>query len=144
MKRMIFYIILFTTFSLLSCDKQKENNPVPYKYINIFLNPNSTQYQDLNTVGGWVYLTDGVGGKGLIVYRLAIDQFVAFDRTCTYDPDIIDAVVDVEASGLTLIDSVCGSKFLIIDGSVTNGPATIGLKQYFTDYDGQMLHIYSD
>ena len=124
------------------CKKDKQN-PVPYKNIDIYLNPNSTQYSALNTVGGWVYLTDGVGGKGILVYRLANEQFLAYDRTCTYDPDAAGAIIEMQASGLIAIDSLCGSKFLIIDGSVNHGPATVPLKQYQTSYDGNLLHIFN-
>ncbi|MFC1729686.1 hypothetical protein ACFL6I_05060 [candidate division KSB1 bacterium] len=135
-------IIFFTlTLIILSC-KKEDSNPVPNKDINIYINPNSTQYLELNTVGGWVYLTDGVGGKGLLVYRLSNEQFLAFDRTCTYDPNEACAIIEMESSGLNAIDSCCGSRFLIIDGSVTTGPATVSLKQYKTTYDGNMLHIY--
>jgi len=136
-------IFIFAALFFSNCDKDDSVSPVPNKYINIYINPNSTQYINLNTVGGWVYLTDGVGGKGLIVYRIGIDEFKAFDRTCTYDADLTDAIVEVEPSGITVIDSLCGSRYILLDGSVATGPATIPLKEYRTTYDGNLLHIYN-
>jgi hypothetical protein len=44
--------------------------------------------------------------------------------------------------GLTVIDSTCGSRFILIDGSVYSGPATKSLKSYRTTcFNGEVLHI---
>lgn len=136
-----FVLLLFIIFSflLLSC-KDKESY-VPYADVNIYINVNSTQYIGLNSVGGWVYLTGGY--RGIIVYRLSPEEFVAFERTCPYDPEISTARVQVENSGLTAIDSTCGSRFILIDGSVYSPPATTSLKSYRTSFNGEVLHIFN-
>jgi nitrite reductase/ring-hydroxylating ferredoxin subunit len=119
--------------------KEKEHPYVPNAYVNLRLNLTSTEYVELNSVGGWVYLTGGY--RGLIVYRLSSEEFVAFDRGCPYDPYADCARIEMEESGLTTIDRCCGSKFLIIDGSVLKGPANSPLKRYNTAFDGDFLYI---
>ena len=142
-KYILIFLLIIGVYGISGCKKDKSVTPVPYKYINIQINPNSTQYLGLNTIGGFVYLLDGVGGKGLIVYRVSTDEFVALDRTCTYDPEEYLAQVEVESSGITAIDSLCSSRYILLDGSVVNGPASIPLKQYNTNYDGNLLHIFN-
>jgi nitrite reductase/ring-hydroxylating ferredoxin subunit len=134
------YIIFFIFFLLLSpqCKKDK-NNAIPNIYVNFSINPNSTQYLKLNTVGGWAYVTGGV--RGIIIYRASIDQFMAFERDCPYQPLNTCALVQVEKSGVVAIDSCCGSQFILTDGSPIKGPATTSLKQYTTSYDGTTLTV---
>lgn len=136
--------IIFTVAALLvlatSC-KKDEKDYVPNVYVNFQIDPNSTLYLGLNQVGGWVYVTGGV--KGVIIYREAQDRFRAYDRACPYDYDVANSIVEVEPSGLTLIDSLCGSRYIITDGSVLNGPTTQGLKSYRTNYDGRLLYVYN-
>jgi hypothetical protein len=132
--------LLFLIVIMYSCKKDK-GPQIPNLYVSLNLDISSTIYIELNSVGGWVNITGGY--KGIIVYRVTMDEFVAFERCCSYDPDVEAARVVVDTSGLTLTDAVCGSRFLILDGSVVNGPATQPLKQYHADYDGDILHIYN-
>lgn len=81
------------------------------------------------------------GNKGIIVYRQDNDNFNAYERACTFDPQASCAQVEVTADNLTCVDSCCGSKFLIVDGSIMTGPANVGLLQYQTTWDGTTLHI---
>ena len=122
-----------------SCNKNSDDY-IPNVAVDIYMNISSTQYTRLATVGGWEYITGGV--KGLIVYRKSTTEFVALERNCTYKPSQ-GCRVQVESSGLTVIDSCCMSRFIIIDGSVVNKPATVPLKQYRTAFDGTYLHIYN-
>jgi len=124
----------------LSCKKDKSEQ-IPDVYVNFSLNIASTLYLELSTVGGWVNVTGGY--KGIVIYRMSTDEFVAFDRACPYDWKVDSAIVNVDTSGLVLTCHSCDSKFLIIDGSVVSGSASLGLKQYHADYDGQMLHVYN-
>ncbi len=133
----IVVIILLTT--TWSCGKKQTHSTIPNVAVNIYLDMNSTMYIELNTIGGWVYLTGGY--KGLLVYRVAVDEFVAYDRACPYDPLEPKAIITMDKSGITCSDSLCGSKFGILDGSIINGPSTLPLKRYNTYYDGNTLSI---
>jgi len=128
-------------FFFTNCNKDPEN-PVPSVYVDFVLYLNQPSNTNLNAVGGWIYTTGG--SRGIIVYRLSMDTFMAYDRNCTYNPDQASAVVSVESSGLFASDTSCGSKFVLIDGSVNHGPATVNLRQYHADYDGlNSVHIYN-
>ena len=143
MKRITAALALLLCMIMLpqsSCQKEAYPN-IPNVYVNMYLDISSTLYVELATVGGYVYLTGGY--RGLIVYRSSNEQFVAFERCCPYDADLSSAVVKVDPSGLTMTDSTCMSTYLILDGSVVSGPATMPLKQYNTSFNGDDLHIFN-
>ncbi len=132
----------------LSCNKDKPCQDFPDTYINITLQPNTL---DNIPIGGYVYVSANQPSRGLIVYRPFTDQFVAFERTCPYDPyecclngDITQcAALVVEGTGITIIDSCCMSRYLMVDGSPFEGPSPCPLYQYLTYYDGTYLRIFN-
>jgi Rieske Fe-S protein len=140
-------ITLIVVLFIFSCNKNSGPD-IPQAYVNIFLHPNTIDYIP---DGGWVYITSDPPSRGIIVYRFLHDEFKAYERICTYDPygccttssTTGCSVLTVEPSGLTIIDTCCGSQFLITDGSPFSGPAHYSLKQYFTEYDGELLHIFN-
>jgi len=142
-------IIALISFGLLSTRCKKENeDPLPYAYVNIRIEPNSTLYINLNTVGGYEYLTANSPSRGIIVYRISTVDFVAFERTCPNDPDACCSEegcsrLYVDDGGLIIKDDCCGSTYLILDGSNVEGPSVKPLKQYNTSFDGKTLHIYN-
>lgn len=135
-------IFLFLFFFLISNSCKKDDDQwIPNIYVNFQINPNSTEFLDLNLIGGYTYVTGGV--KGIVIYREDMETFKAYDRACPYDYDVEGSTILMDSSGLILVDTLCGSSFIIIDGSVIRGPATRGLKQYRTYYNGDYLHIYN-
>ncbi|OYT12405.1 MAG: hypothetical protein B6I18_00665 [Bacteroidetes bacterium 4572_112] len=126
--------------STWSCVDKVPHDAIPEVAVNLNIDVNSTMYIELNTIGGWVYLTGGY--KGILVYRIAVDEFVAYDRACPFDPFEDNARITMDNTGITCSDSTsCGSQFGILDGSVIKGPSTIPLKRYYTYYDGNTLTI---
>lgn len=123
----------------VSCKKDEET--IPNVSVNIVISTTDPSYNDLNAVGGWIYLTGG--SRGIIIYRYSIDEFMAFDRHCTYEPTESCAVVEVDLSGIIAEDLCCGSQFLLTDGSVIDGPASVPLKFYQTTFDGNNLYVYN-
>jgi nitrite reductase/ring-hydroxylating ferredoxin subunit len=111
--------------------------------VDIYIKPNSTEYLELNPVGGWVYLTAQYPSRGILVYRISMDEFMAYERTCPHDPDKDCARIQVESSGTTAVDSCCMSRYIMHDGSPFQGPSKRPLKQYRTNYDGITLHIFN-
>lgn len=132
-------LTLLAAFVFSSC--QKDEDRIPYVPVNIYIDINNANYNDLNAIGGYVYLTGGF--KGLIVYRASYESFVAIERACPYHPNGDCERLTVESSGLTISDSVCGSRFIITDGSVVNGPAKKPAATYHTFYDGFYIRIYN-
>lgn len=140
--KFVFVVNLFVVF-FASCKKSDtQNNNVPATIVDFTININAPGYTSLTAVGGWVYVTGG--NKGIVVYRKSNTEFMAYDRTCTYDPSASCARIIVDSSGLQAADTCCNSKFLLTDGNIINGPATVPLKQYNTYFDGsQNLRVYS-
>ncbi|HOP13428.1 hypothetical protein [Lentimicrobium sp.] len=135
-KVLIISAMLTATLLLGSCDKENERDEIPYVYVNFVVYPNTL---DFIPVGDYAYFSGGY--KGIIIYRQLSDDFKVYERACPHDPLVENARVFVEESGIIAIDTVCGSRFLLTDGSPIEGPATIGLKQYRTRYDGFSLQV---
>jgi hypothetical protein len=145
--------LLFILFLVPSgCDD--EGNTLPLAPIDITIDPNSTIYQELNVVGGWTYLgeQDGVvsPSRGIIVYRLQTDQFMAFERTPPYKPDSCCTSNGANCSRLIvgdnypfIVDTCTGAKYLILDGSVVKCPSNMPLGTYYTEYNGVLLYIHN-
>lgn len=135
-KRYLTGLLILLVF--VTC-KKKDN--VPSVAIDAYLNLQLPQYINLQTFQNWIYYP--AGNRGLIIYRKNSTDFAVLERTCTFDPASSTAQVKVLTDNITSIDSTCGSKFSISDGSVMNGPATQPLLQYRYEFDGVTLHIYN-
>lgn len=136
----IFCLIVLFSFSFISGCK-KDNEQVPYVYVDIFLYTTDPAFAPLNAVSGYTYL-NGYGSKGILVFRQSQTEFMAYDRHCPYKVKDGNSVT-VDASGLIAADAACGSKFLITNGAPNSGPASRPLEDYATSFDGTVLHIYN-
>lgn len=138
-------LVLASAIGLLAamgCKKDREAS-VPLVGVDIPINLNLPEYNALQVPGGWAYIIGG--SEGIIVYRKNADEFSALDRHCTYQP-ADQCRVTVDGSGVMARDTMCcHSAFLLLDGSVTQGPAALGLKQYHTQFNAntQVLRIYN-
>ena len=144
MKKYYLISFIFVLLSALlvtpSCNKsEKQQGLIPNVYVNFELYPNSINPIPVST---WIYVNDQ-GYRGIIVYRYDQNTFLAYERTCPYDPEKECAVVEADESSITAVDSCCMSRFLLTDGSPFAGPATLPLKQYQTVYDGMVLRVYN-
>ena len=130
------FILVFLFLSFFACDEKQ--NPVPNVYVDFEVNLNDPQFNTVIIPGNYIYLTGGV--NGIILYHTVDDQYKAFDRTCTYDPEC--GKVYVSEDQLKAVDTVCcGSVFsLLVDGIVEQGPAEFPLKQYQCIYNSN-AHI---
>jgi nitrite reductase/ring-hydroxylating ferredoxin subunit len=132
-------ILLVLSFVFSSC--KKDENKMPYVSVNVYIDINNANYNDLNAIGGYIYVTGGY--KGLIIYRASYESFVAIERACPYHPTTDCERLVVDTSGLTVSDPKCGSRFLILDGSIVNGPSTKPAVTYATTFDGIYVHVYN-
>lgn len=140
MIRNITYILLFIVLVTLPLSCGKEDHPVPDYWVNFTINLESTQYIELNGIGGWAYFSGGY--KGVIIYRWSFDEFKAFDRACPHHPYEACGVVDVTDPPIATCEC-CGSQYLLIDGSVVEGPSKYPLKQYRTFFQDPYLQVSS-
>lgn len=141
MKKSIVIGLLLSYFIFMNgCGKVQYAN-IPDVNVNITINVLDPLYADLQAPGGYAVVDGGV--KGIVIYRVDIDRFNAYERMCPYD--IGDCgKVSVDNTNVVLHDddcggAGCGSKFNIIDGSVLNGPANLPLKQYSAAFDGMAI-----
>ena len=142
MNKVFKYNFLFTAlllvFTWMGC--KKDSNTVPVVYTDIYLYATDPAFAPLNAIGGYAYVAGG--SKGILIYRNSISTFMAYDRQCTYNVSEGNVVV-VDASGLLAVDAVCKSKFIVTDGTPSQGPAVNALKRYQTAFDGTVLHIFN-
>ncbi len=133
---MVAAVVLMVAFA---CKKEEQAPQIPYVYVNFVLNPNGTQYINLNSVNGWETVVGGY--NGILIFRKSVNEFAAYERACPYDPTKTGAQIRVDKSGITCYCPVCGSKYIMADGTPYAGPSHFSLKQYTTLYDGAMLYI---
>ena len=140
-------LILF----LFSCGKN-DSPPIEVGYVNFQIYPNSTEYLQLNNVGGWAYVSANAPSRGIIIYRMSIDEFKAFERTPTYKPDSCCIYYEnlaectrliVDESSFFALDTCGGTKYLLLDGSIIEGPGSYPMVQYNTRFDGETLFVYN-
>lgn len=131
----ILSVILFA----LACRKNEQY--IPNVNVDIYININNPSYFHLTSISGWDTINGG--SKGLIAYRASQEEIIVYDRHCTYKPDESDcAAASVNSDNVT-VDCCDGSKYLLNDGSVLNGPANFPLHRYRTTFDGTILHIFN-
>lgn len=134
--------LLFSCGSVfLSCnDSTSVNDPIPFvPFDNIEININSIAYNDLKTVG-YVIIPGGV--KGIIIYKNPFEEeYIAYERNCTYMPLNNDAIVEIDGSTLFMVDKSCGSQFNLNNGWPNSGAASIPLRRYRTIVSGSILII---
>lgn len=130
-------------FVIPACDKEYDYDEIPYAVVNFTINPNTTLYWEINTPGGWVYLTANKPSRGVLVYRLTMDEFMAYERTCPYDPFDPEARIEVDHSSLIAVCPSCETRYILLDGTPFDGPGKRPLKRYRTSYDGNFLRVFN-
>jgi nitrite reductase/ring-hydroxylating ferredoxin subunit len=136
----LFIVTVLCGFLFTKCEDNQQG-PIPFVPVNIYLALNEPSNANLLPIGGWVYVNGG--SKGLIVYHSNVDEYLAFDRNCTFEAYGQCVTLDVLPAEQATVDSCCNSKFSLLSGVVINGPATVGMVQYQTNLQGQVLHIYN-
>ena len=137
MRLLRFTLILTIVLFAFSCKKDKQP-AIPYVFVNEILYPNSL---DFINVSGYKYINAGY--RGIVIYRLSNEEFRVYERCCPYDPEKANAKIIVEANNITAIDTVCKSRFSLVDGVPFQGPSRYSLMTYNYSYDGEKLLIYN-
>jgi len=106
----------------------------------VTVNLSYPQYQRLKLDGGYVYI-EGAGLRGIILYRVGENSFIAYERACPHHAEESCAVVQVDGSSLFMVDHCCKSTFNFSDGQPTGGPAQRALLQYRIEITGTVLKI---
>jgi len=112
-------------------------------YVNTYVYLSDPEFYELNAVGNAVFY-DYEGYKGIIIFRKSMDEFLVFDRCCSYDPTTECEIVEKTDDSYLVKCDCCGSIYSLYDGYPLEGPAALPLKSYNLTFDGNnTLHIYN-
>ncbi|UOQ53752.1 hypothetical protein [Hymenobacter cellulosivorans] len=110
---------------------------IPLAAFNEVLYLTNQENSALRFDNGAVYHKGGV--NGLIVVRQNASTYIAFERTCTYNPTDTCARVKISPF-VQLFDPCCKSQFSF-QGQPQGGPASLPLRRYTTSLSGNTLTI---
>jgi Rieske Fe-S protein len=131
-----FFLILILILALfVRCD----DNETPFPNVSVYANLSlDTQLKNV-LVGDYVEV-DNYGIGGLIIFRADNNDFMAFDRACTYEASHSCILADNDHDGIFECPC-CESQFWMVNsvdiaGTVYQGPANYPLKQYNCYFNG--------
>lgn len=141
--------ILSVPFWLGSCGDSINPNdtPVPSVPVSITINTDLPAYFYLKSPGTWIYFEGG--NRGVVLVHDFDDQFYAFDRTCSYQPDLSCSKVEIDSAryffkcgsmGADSFETCCNSRFQL-NGLVNNGPARFPLRAFRVTFTGNTINI---
>lgn len=141
-----FLVIVCSSFLMIvaGCKKENINEQLGIPFVNVsrYIFLNDPLYTSLNPIGGFAFI-DG-GSRGIVVYHRSFDEFVAFDRHCTWQTSEGCQIQPDTATTVILNCPCCSSRFSIVDGTVLTGPAINSLLQYRAQMSSPgTLHIYN-
>jgi nitrite reductase/ring-hydroxylating ferredoxin subunit len=129
--------LTFLSIIIASCGNDYN---FPNVDVNITIPITMPQYNNIyGNLWGYEYLNGGLGG---IIVVQGMDGFLAYDRSCTFEANS-ECIISGQSINDPILscENCCNSKFIITDGSVTEGPANQALKKYNTFFDGEILYI---
>lgn len=132
-------ILVILLLAVLSSSCAKEDSLIPDLPVNFSAPLTDPRLSRLSSVGGAVTLS-GYGVAGIIIYRRADRDYIAYDRCSTVNPEQKNAVV-VDDPSLTATDHISGAKYSLYDGSPVKAPAKTSLKQYGVTIAGNTLQV---
>ena len=130
------YAGLLIIFLLLTSCKKDNEGRIPDVYVNYHI---TLQQFNLENENG-VFIADGVGVAGIIIYRRPDNNYVAFDRCSSVNPEQKCAIIPDDPS-LTATDPCSGAKFSLYDGTPMKAPAKRPLKQYQVNISSFEIHV---
>jgi len=128
-----FFIILFA-----SCEKENQH-PVPNVLVDIRINIENAIYAGLNTIGNSIHVTGGY--RGIIIYRVGLTEFTAFDRSCPHHVWEQCAIVSAIPGQPFAKCDCCQTTYQLLDGSKFTGPSMYPLRPYRTTFNHPFLTI---
>lgn len=139
MRKAALCVIIFLV--LAGCKPELTDDAIPWQPFDIIqINLNLPQYISLKSDGTYIYLNDG-GVRGIILYHQSGNNYLAYERNCSFEPNSACATVEVHASTLYMFCACCSSSFEFTTGYPTGGPAWRPLRQYETSLNASTLTI---
>jgi nitrite reductase/ring-hydroxylating ferredoxin subunit len=138
---------------MISCKKSKYD-VVPNVYVDFTIDLSDPEFFVLNAgtnsvivtaaTNNWGLRSAGYDNNGIIVYRSAMDEFYAYDRTCPYDYAVNSLSIKVNVDFLNAICPKCSTNYsLEIGGTPVSGIGKYPLKNYKTNFSGQFIRVWN-
>ena len=141
MNKLLLFIAIVGSISLFGCENELGDVPLPFQdFQDLQLNLDLPENRALNNDKGYIYRND-IGVRGVIIYHESGDNYYAYERNCSYEPNGACATVEVHSSGLYMIDNCCGSIFSFPNAFPTREPARSALRIYESSLQGRTLTI---
>lgn len=141
MKRVFAFIII--AVAMMGC-QQEQYSGIPIVPVNFSIDVYSIDQGELaNIPGNYAFYREGY--RGLIVYCTFVEQYVAYERTCTYRPEsTCKQKLEIDESDSFLYCPDCGSQFMIFSGGIpTKGSkASKRLLIYNTNYNALSRTVF--
>jgi nitrite reductase/ring-hydroxylating ferredoxin subunit len=138
--RLARYVVLVSLVISGGCAPDPGDDPIPFvPFSEIYINLSLPEYVPLKLDGGSMPIDGGV--RGIILYRVDANTYLAYERNCSFQPNEACATVDIHISQLYMFDPCCGSSFSFTDGSPLGGVAWRPLRRYRTDVNSEILTI---
>lgn len=125
----------------IGCTPELTDDAIPWQPFDVIqINLNLPEYISLKSDGTYVYLNNG-GVRGIILYHPSGNNYIAYERNCSFEPNSACATVEVHSSTLYMFCACCSSNFDFTTGYPTGGPAWRPLRRYETSLNGSTLTI---
>lgn len=134
--------MVFVPLFFVQCD-QDSCDVIPDVRVEFTINMYTPPYNTLQAVGNSLEIpvnkslyAGGYNNNGVIVHRRLIDEFQAYDRTCTFNHGGSVAVEISKDNPLIAICPECDSKFYLSSGGIPSddSKAPCPLKNYNADF----------
>lgn len=133
--------VIIALVFLASCSQDlSDDNIPPAHFPDIVINLSLPSNIALASKGGYKEINDA-GVRGIIVYCEELGIYHAYERNCSFSPNDACATVNVDPSGLFMIDPCCNSSFDFTTGEPIGGSAWRPLRKYETIANGSELII---
>lgn len=139
---------LFVAVLVLVIFGCKKDNTVPAVSVSLYY-PNIEADAQLNTLitpYNAKMVTGGYKGNGILIYRLkkdyAIDDFIAFDRTCPYEADTQRFYWSNKNPQICRCPT-CGTTYNLVGGYLEKGPSKYPPRRFVADFVDGDLHVHN-
>ena len=133
-----FFLVSICLLMVLNFCKKKEDD-LPFAYINQTYSLYDPVFFSLQSIGGSATI-ENEGINGILLYRKSLEEIVAYDGNCTYNPEARCAAKITNFSN-EATDTCCGSVFQLFDGVPSKGPASLALYEYKVTFSGDNFTI---
>lgn len=146
LKTFLSILLIFSSLKIInSCGNREETSSCfPRSLISVQLNLNLPAYNNLQNIGGWLYISEQQSGtRGLIITKISSTEFRVYDRNAPHICPNTDTTLEVE-NGTLVKCTKDNAKWFLNSGA----PASVSaypLKQYYYSYNPStnIINIYN-